>query len=96
MIKIRKLLIATAILFTVFLLAGGLGVFQTYVYGASSIMEYRYAVIAPFFGGFVLIGFFGLLYVYRNRGSAECLYGFLIVGFCYGGIEVLLRACGGV
>jgi hypothetical protein len=92
----KKLLIATVILFVVFLLACGVGAFNAYTYGASSSSEAVFAVSAPFFGGFVLIGFFGLMQVYKNRASAQCLYGFLIVGFCYGGIEILFQACGGV
>lgn len=92
---IRKLLIAAFVLFMVVLLSGGVGAFTVYVGGADSQGEAVFAVTAPFFGGFVLIGFFGLLYLFRNRQSGECLYGFLIVLFCYGGIEVLFKACGG-
>jgi hypothetical protein len=85
-------LVASVILFCVFLLSGGLDDLKSYIFGASSIAEYRFATIAPFFGGFVLIGFFGLLYIYRNARSWKCLLGFLIVGFCYFAIETLFQA----
>lgn len=91
----KRLLIVTVIFFVIFLLSGGLAACRDYMFGADSASEVAFAVTAPFFGGFILIGFFGLLYIFRNRQSGECLYGFLIVLFCYGGIEVLFRACGG-
>lgn len=92
----QKLLIASVILFCVALLAGCLGFFNAMQFGAGSLEEYRFVMTTPFFGGFILIGFFGLLYVYRNRASNQCLYGFAIVLFCYGGIEVIFKAVGGI
>lgn len=72
-----------------------LGATKAYLFGAQSIGEYNFAVSAPFFGGFVLVGFFGLLQIIRNVGSKECLYGFFVVGFCYVGLEILFQATGG-
>lgn len=92
----RKLLVATIILFAVFLLSCGLGASKIYGEGAHSASDARYAVTAPFFFGFVLIGFFGLLYAYKNAGHAECLYGFVVVGFCYFCIEIFYQLCGGL
>ena len=92
----RKLLIVAVVLLAVFMLSNGLGASQIYRVGAHSASDARFAVTAPFFFGFVLIGFFGLLSAYKNAGKIECLYGFGIVGFCYFGIEVIYQLCGGM
>lgn len=92
----KRVLIASVVLLSVFLLACGVGTFQVYFFGAQSWGDAVYALSAPFFFGFCLIGFFGLRYIYNQRGSRDCLYGFLVVGVCYGGIEVLFQMCGGL
>ena len=92
----RKLLIAAVILFAVFLLSCGIGDLQIYSEGAHSASDARFAVTAPFFFGFVLIGFFGLLYAYKNAGHVESLYGFVVVCFCYFCIEIFYQLCGGI
>lgn len=88
----HKLLIAASILLTIFFLSGGLSDYKIYRDGTTSIKEYRFATIAPFFAGFVFVGFLGMLKAYKNAGSVESLYGFAIVGFCYFGIELLFWA----
>lgn len=92
-VNIKKLLAATVILFSV-ACASMYGAFWSYIYGAQSYHDYMFAITAPFYAGFVLIGFFGLMYVYRYRRSSQCLYGFLITIFCYGGIEIMYKATG--
>lgn len=99
----HKVLIASVILLAIFMLANGLGAFQIFVSGvpyaptmAEGLKEARFALAAPFFGGFVLIGFFGMLYAYKNAKRPECLLGFLIVGFCYFSIEIMYSVCGGI
>ena len=96
MISFRKFLVLTVILGSVFLLAGGLGAVQSYMYGASSYEEYRFSTVAPLFAGFILMGAFGLMYGYKNRGSWLCLVGFGITLFCYLCIESFYTMLSGV
>jgi hypothetical protein len=89
-----KLGIALMLLLNMFLLVGGFSVAKTYMIGASSYEEYIFGATAPFFFGFVLVGFFGLLNVYRWRGSSKCLYAFMVVLLSYVCIEILFTSCG--
>ena len=86
---------AILVLAAIFLLAGGIGALRVYQFGAASTSEARFALSAPFFAGFLFVGFLGMLKAYKLAGKAECLYGFLVVGFCYFSIEILYQACGG-
>jgi hypothetical protein len=88
-------LIALVLLLCVGLLAGGVGFLNICMNGAQSYDEYIFTMTAPFAGGFVLIGFFGFLYAYRNRFCGQCLYGFLVVGVSYICLEILFNACVG-
>jgi len=92
-INIKKLFIATVILLVIYV-GTMLGATQAYIFGAQSYSDYVYAISAPFFAGFVFVGFLGILKVYKERASPQCLYGFLIVGFCYCGIEVMMKMTG--
>lgn len=94
MFNINKLLGIGLILGIVFLLAGGISAINSYVNGAKTYMEYRMNTLAPLYAGSILIGAFGLMYAYKNRGSAVCLVGFFITLFCYGFIEYLMQAVG--
>ena len=92
--RTRTLLILCVLLVVVFLLSGGLGAVHSYLFGAESFGEYRYSTVAPFFGGFILVGAFGLMFAYKHRDSRVCLLGFLISIFCYCGIEVFVNMLG--
>jgi zinc transporter ZupT len=92
----RKTMIATAILGFVFLLSGGVGAFIAYINGAHSFEQFVNGLTFPFFAGFLLIGFFGFLKMYRERDNKTCLYGLLIMVIAYGCIEVLFQSCGGI
>ena len=95
-LNFRKLLTVGLVLACVFLFAGGFSAIRSYSVGASSYEEYRMNTLAPLFGGCVMIGAFGLLYAYKNRGSRICLVGFFITVFCYGFMEYLFQAIGGL
>lgn len=91
----RKFGIALALLGSVFLLSGGVGAVIVYQRGATSYAEFVNGLTFPFFAGFLLIGFFGFLKMYRERNSASCLYGLLIMVFAYICMEVLFGSVGG-
>jgi hypothetical protein len=92
----KKLIIIGTILFCVFLVAGGLSLVTGLTSGFYSYADARFGLSAPFFALFVLVGFFGLLMAYKQRGTQQGLFGLLIVLFCYVCIEVLYSVCGGV
>lgn len=93
-LKTPKFLTVGSILFCIFLLAGGLGTVHVYLFGARTYSEYIFSVTAPFFAGFVFVGFLGLWSAYKNRCSSRCLYGLLVVVCAYFCIEVLVNAVG--
>jgi len=92
---VSRLLVVVLVLFSVFLLAGGVSALQAYTSGAKTYSQYVTATLAPLFGGFVLMGAFGLVYAYKNRQSRFCLVGFGIALFCYFALEGLFSVLGG-
>jgi hypothetical protein len=92
-INIKKLYIIFVMLATIFLLAGGISALFSYINngGPTTYEEYRMNTLAPLFGGSIMMGSFGLLYAYKNRGNAICLFGFFVTLFCYGFIEYLFQ-----
>jgi hypothetical protein len=89
----RRLVVAAVLTYAIFMLACGLNVAADYVWGAKSYASYRFSTTAPLFAGNVMMGFFGLLWAYKNRGSKWCLVGFGITVFCYAFIEWLFNVC---
>jgi hypothetical protein len=83
-------------LFCVALVSGGVGMVNVLMNGADSVLDARFALTAPFFGLFVLVGFFGLLLAYNKRGSRDGFLGLIVTVFCYIFIEVLYNVCLGV
>lgn len=84
-----KVFIASVLLCCVFLLSGGLSLAYVLVNGSGSVLVARFALTAPFFGLFVLVGLFGLLMAYKKAGMREGVYGLVISGACFLFIEVL-------
>jgi hypothetical protein len=80
------------------MLSGGFSALYSYINngGPTTFQEYRMNTLAPLFGGCIMIGAFGLLYAYKNRGNRICLVGFGITLFCYAFIEYLVQAIGGI
>ena len=91
---LRRLLLIGVILFAVFAFSGGFSAVSSYLFGATSYSEYRMSTLVPLYAGGLLMGSFGLMFAYKNRGSAVCLVGFGITVFCYGFIEYLVQAVG--
>ena len=89
--NIKKLLFPLVFCFVVFLLVGGFSAIQAYTSGATSYEQYVNASTAPLFGGGLIMGAFGLMHCYKNRGSSYCLVGLFITLFCYGFIEYLFQ-----
>lgn len=92
--NLRKLGMAGFLLLAIFLISGGLHATICYLFGAPTNIDAIQAISAPFIGGFILIGFFGLMYTYKKRSSKYCLLGLLIALFCYGGIETIYGLIG--
>ena len=88
-IQSKKPYFIAVILFSIFLLAGGFSALDAYMNGASSYEQYVTASLAPLFAGCLLMGSFGLMYIYKNHGNSRCLIGLFITLFCYGFIEYL-------
>lgn len=93
-LNLNRLLLVGLVLGCVFLFAGGFSAVKSYTVGASSFEEYRAATTAPLFAGGLLMGTFGLMYTYKNRGSAICLVGMAVTIFSYFFIEYLFTAIG--
>ncbi len=91
----RKVLIAVAVGFSIFMLAQ-VNTVIICIYKPIPAGSVLWVYSAPYYGGMLLMGFFGLIYAYKHAKSKASLFGFLIVVFAYVGIEVLFKACGGV
>lgn len=87
------LLLMVTLGFSVFCFSGGAGVVDGLLNGFSGARSAAIGATAVFFGGFLVTGFFGLMFALRNRDNAvKCLLGFGVVLFSYFSIESLYGA----
>ena len=75
--------------FFVFCLVGGVVIAEGYLVGVSNFNEATVAVPAPFIAGMYVTGFFGLMFMIKNRhGGLYGWFGLFMVVFSYVGVEL--------
>ena len=81
------------LLLCIFLFSGGTGIIVVALNGGvTGVWEARNIVTAPFFGGFILMGTFGLVEAHNHpRDRGKVLVGCAYALFSYVGIEVLFK-----
>lgn len=82
------------LIFTLFFLSGGPNTLNIYLNHLSvSVRTARSVLTAPFFTGFLLFGFMGLRYAWKNaKDKGKVALGFVYTVFSYFGLEVLFWA----
>ncbi len=97
LLKVRKRSLVTVGLFSLifFCLVGAPLIINGYL-GYSKADEARVAVPAPFFAGFLFMGFLGLVGAVKSyRNPAKVSLGLFMVVFAYVGIELFFGLVGG-
>jgi hypothetical protein len=87
------LLLGVTLGFSIFCFSGGCGLVDGLLNGFSGVRQAAIGATAVFFGGFLMTGFFGLMFALKNRDNAvKCLLGLGVVLFSYFSIESLYGA----